>query len=145
MSEKKRITSIKKVSLAGLSHEWDESCYAYVIPANYEDNMEVNELITAKKNEREQIDYQTSFVKCHFVSGKIKAFNGADFELTDMTEEDTVASVAIADRLYSEIMGFDLDPKDLRKAVIENALQTKSESNTATTSSEDSQSASPAQ
>jgi hypothetical protein len=136
MAEAKRITSIKRSSLAGLSHEWDDDCYAYVIPANYEDNVAVNELDTAKMSQRDQVNFQLDFVKSHFVSGKIKAFNGETFELTDMTEEDAVASVAIADRLYADIMSFDLDPKDLRKAATDNALQTKSESPTETTSSE---------
>jgi hypothetical protein len=145
MLEKKRITSIKKVALQGLGHEWDETCYAYVIPANYEDNISVNELDTEKMSQRDQVDFQIAFVKRHFVSGKIKAFNGQDFELTDMTEDDAVASIPIADRLYAEIMGFDLDPKDLRKAVMENALQTPNESTTETSSSEISPSASLAQ
>ncbi|WOI85997.1 hypothetical protein [Rhodococcus qingshengii] len=139
MSTEKRITSIKKSSLAGLSHEWDDECYAYITPATYEDTLKVTEGNIASLSEREQVEYQLNTIKEHFVSGKIKAFNGEDFALTDMTVDDAVASVGIADKLYSDIMGFDLDPKDIRRAAMRNALQTPSESNTETSSSEDSQ------
>ncbi len=139
MSEPKRIVSIKKSSLEGLSHEWGDECYAYITPATYEEMLEVNELNTAELTQREQVNFQLEQVKKHFVSGKIKVFNGTEFELVDMTAEDAVATIAIADKIYADIIGFELDPKDLRKAAQENALQMKSESTTETSSSETSE------
>lgn len=75
-------------------------------------------------------------VKDRFVSGKIKIFNGIEFELTDMTVEDAVATVAIADKLYADIVGFDLDPKNFRKVAPQLALPKTDEKPTETTLSE---------
>lgn len=139
MSEPKRIVSIKKSLLEGLSHEWGDECYAYITPATYEEMLEVNELNTAELTQRQQVNFQLEQVKKHFVSGKIKVFTGTEFELVDMTADDAVATIAIADKIYADIIGFELDPKDLRKAAQENALQVKSESSTETTLSETSE------
>lgn len=138
MTEVKRYASVKKSSLAGLSEEWDESCYAYVVPATYEDHYPLTDGTVSELSPKEQVEWQKNVVKSHFVSGKIKVFNGEAFELADMQKEDVAVSVAVLDKLYADIMGFDLDPKDLRKAVRESALLTIDENNTETTSSEES-------
>lgn len=143
MTEVKRYASVKKSSLAGLSEEWDESCFAYVQPATYDDQFPLTDGSIQKLTPKEQVEWQTEVVKSHFVSGKIKVFNGEAFELADMKEEDVTVSVAVLDKLYADIMGFELDPKDLRKAAMESALLTTNESNTETTSSEESPAASP--
>lgn len=139
MNEVKRYAAVKKSSLAGLSEEWGDDCYAYVQPATYEDNIAVADADFTKMAQREQVDWQTKMVKAHFISGKIKVFNGTDFELTEMTVDDVTASVAVLDKLYADIMGFDLDPKDLRKAAKESALPLTTEINTETMSSGESQ------
>lgn len=136
MTEVKRYVAVKKSSLAGLSEEWGDDCFAYVQPATYADNLALGELDFSKMKQSEQVQWQTKMVKDHFISGKIKVFNGAEFELTDMTLEDIDASTAVNDKLYADIMGFDLDPKDLRKAARESALLTSEPSTTETTSSE---------
>ncbi|MCO4274265.1 hypothetical protein NG701_07460 [Pseudarthrobacter sp. HLT3-5] len=145
MTEVKRYAAVKKSSLAGLSEEWGDECYAYVQPATYADNMAVTEADFSTMKQREQVEWQTKMVKDHFISGKIKAFNGSKFELVDMADEDIDASIAVNDKLYADIMGFDLDPKDLRKAVMESALQTSEQNTTETTSSEESVPESPTQ
>lgn len=137
MTEARRYAAVKRSSLAGLSEEWGEECYAYVRPATYEDNMIVNETDFSTMKQRDQVALQTKMVKEHFISGKIKIFNGNEFELVDMTEEDIDASIAVNDKLYADIMGFDLDPKDLRKVAMESALPSSVESSTETTSSSD--------
>lgn len=133
-----RHASVKKVSLAGVSEAWDDECYAYMTPATYQDNAELNKLDFENMTEDEQVAFQLKFVREHFISGKIRVFNGTEFVLVDMRPEDTAASVAITDCLYAATMGFDLDPKDIRKAVLSNALQSNAENNTETTSSEES-------
>lgn len=145
MPEVKRYAAVKKSSLAGLSEEWGDECYAYVRPATYEDNMALTETDFSKMDQREQVAWQTKMVKGHFISGKIKAFDGAEFVLVDMTPEDIDANIALNDKLYADIMGFDLDPKDIRKAARESALPTNAESSTEITSSSDSETTSPEQ
>jgi len=135
-SATKRYATVKRVELKGQSEQWDETCYAYVMPASYADNRATLELKVESLSQKQQIEYQEEFVASHFISGRIKAFDGEKFELTDMTLEDAASSQALSDLLYSEIMGFDLDPKATRKAVIENALQKTDKINTETTSSE---------
>jgi hypothetical protein len=132
----KRYAAVKKVSLAGLSEQWDDECFAYVIPAVYADQQAILSEKLREKSDEEQIAYQVKYVKDRFISGKIKVFDGSDFTLADMTGDDTAASVAICDHLYSAINGFDLDPKDIRKAAEASALPKIDESSTEITSSE---------
>ena len=127
---------VKKVSLEGLSEGWDGSCFAYIIPATYQDQKDLSAADLTNKTKAEQVDYQLNFVRDHFVKGQIRVFNGEDFETADMTKEHTSASVEVTDHLYSAIMGFELDPKDIRKAAAQSALQANDETATATTSSE---------
>lgn len=138
MTEVKRYAAVKKSSLAGLSEEWGDECYAYVQPATYEDNIAMDESDFSKMKQREQVEWQTKMVKDHFISGKIKTFNGIEFELVEMTLGDIDASIAVNDKLFADIMGFDLDPKDLRKAAKESALLMNELVTTETTSSEES-------
>jgi len=136
MSERKRYPSVKKVSLAGLSEEWDESCFAYVIPSSYDDQLALAELNTTEMTDAETTAYQLRFVREHFVSGKIKVFNGDSFVEEDMTPSDTAATIDITDRLYAEIMGIGLDPKEIRKVAERSTLQSTEESPTSSPSSE---------
>lgn len=143
MSDKKVYPVVKKVSLAGLSEGWDESCFAYVVPTSYLDQKDVTESSIKSMTPGQQVEYQLQFVRDRFVSGKIKAFDGSEFVEIDMEPEHTTASVEVTDRLYAEIMGLGLDPKDIRKAVTENALQSGELKATETSSSEENQSGSP--
>ncbi|MEU2203587.1 hypothetical protein AB0P19_06915 [Microbacterium oleivorans] len=127
---------VKKVSLAGLGEQWDDECYAYVVPATYQDQKDIAEKDFTGLSDAEQIDYQLSFVRARFVAGKIRVFNGSEFELEDMQPEHAEGSVELNDHLYAAIMGFDLDPKDIRKVATESALQTSDVKPTETTSSE---------
>jgi hypothetical protein len=143
MVDKKRYVGVKKSSLEGLGEEWGAECYAYYVPANYEDNMAVLDMDTNTMSKQEQVKFQIEFVRAHFVSGKIKVFDGQSFELIDMRLDDATATVGIADRLYADIMGFDLDPKELRKAAGEASLQNSDVESIETISSEDSVAESP--
>lgn len=136
MSEKKVYPVVKKVSLEGLSEGWDESCYAYVVPSSYLDQKELAEAKLETLSPTEQVEYQLKYVHDRFVSGKIRAFDGKDFVDIDMTAAHTAVSVEVTDRLYAEIMGLGLDPKDIRKVVQGNALQSDESTPTETSSSE---------
>lgn len=134
MSEKKRYAAVKRVELAGLSEGWDETCFAFVIPSTYKDQKELAAADLASKSPEEQLRYQLDFVRAHFISGRIKVFDGKEFEEVDMTAEDTEASVDVTDYLYSEIMGLGLDPKDIRKVAASGALQSTEPTPTASPS-----------
>lgn len=136
MSDKKVYPVVKKVGLAGLSEGWDESCYAYVVPASYLDQKDIAESGVATMTPEQQVEYQLKYVADHFVSGKILAFDGQEFVPVDMTKEHTAVTVEVTDRLYAEIVGLGLDPKDIRKAVAEKALQSDDSTHTETSSSE---------
>lgn len=110
MSDSPRITITKRVSLSGMSDGWGDDCYAIVTPASYQDYDELGNLDTSKLTRAEDIKLQMNIVKKHFVEGKLRPW-GSD-ELVAMQADDVYASVEIANRLYSEIMGLKLDPKD---------------------------------
>lgn len=137
---KKRLVGVKRLSLEGLADEWGSECYALYMPATYEDHLALQGLEVAKLSQREQVEIQCDLIRKKFVGGKVKALNpdSGEYELVDMTAEDATEVVGIADAVYSAIMGFDLDPKAIRKAAMANALQTSDEQPTAITSSEDS-------
>lgn len=115
---------------------WDESCYAYIKPATYEDRKQFREASDVGPDELEE--FQAQLVKSHFVSGYIMSFDpkAKDFQLVEMTEEDLSIGL-INDRLAMDIMGFDLDPKEWADE-LEAAKQTSEEASTKTPSSTDS-------
>lgn len=134
MSEKKRYAAVKKVNLEGFSEEWDASCYAYVAPATYDDNQALADKAFAAKSDADKLQHQKDFVKSHFISGRIKIFDGDSFVDDAMTVDDVFASVEITDYLYSEMMGLGIDPKDIRKVAMPDTLPTNATASTETTS-----------
>lgn len=136
MSESRRITATKKSSLAGLSEGWGDECFAIVTPATYMDQVELDELDLPKLPQKKQVDVQFDVIRKHFVSGKIKVLNASgEYEMADMEVDDAFASIEIADKIYADIMGFDLDPKDLREVVAQQQEPQRSDQSTATPSS----------
>ncbi|MGB3684960.1 MAG: hypothetical protein WA991_03945 [Ornithinimicrobium sp.] len=127
---------VKKSSLEDIMDGWDESCYAYIKPATYEDRKQFREASDVGPDELEE--FQAQLVKSHFVSGYIMSFDpkAKDFQLVEMTEEDLSIGL-INDRLAMDIMGFDLDPKEWADE-LEAAKQTSEEASTKTPSSTDS-------
>lgn len=125
---------VKKSSLAGLAEGWDETCFAYVKPATYEDRKKFRELIDSND---EGMDFQRELVKAKFVKGVIKRYDldKDAFVEAPMTEEDLDINV-VNDRLAMDIMGFDLDPKELAASLA--AAQSNAPTSTETPSSEDS-------
>jgi hypothetical protein len=104
----RRLAIAKKVSLAGIGPDWGDECYAYVMPANYNDMLEAEKLDELSK--AEQVKFQLDFIKRHFVSGKIRVMGEED--LADMEPDDVMASVALTDRVFMAILGDDIDPKE---------------------------------
>lgn len=129
-------TIVKRSSLEGLAEGWDESCYAYVKPATYEDRKKFLALLDDP--DADSMGYQRDLVKRSFVSGKVKQLNTetGEFELVDLTAEDLEINL-VNDRLALDIMGFDLDPKELAAQLSEN-VPPSATSNTETPSSTDS-------
>lgn len=137
MAEAKRLVGVQRLSLEGFGDGWGDECYALYAPASYADTLEINDLDVSKLTKREQIEVELKMVRDHFVGGKIKAYTASgEQELSDMTEDDAVATIAIADAIYAAIMGFDFDPKDMRRAVVANALHTNNATSTETSLSE---------
>lgn len=98
----------KRVSLAEFSDGWDE-CYAVVRPANMDELLDMSEVDFAAMQTRERVEKQLEFIKSHFVSGRI--MNG-EIELRNMRAEDAKASPLIIKKLFNEVMGLNLDPKE---------------------------------
>lgn len=132
MANAPRITITKRVSLAGLSDGWD-GCYAIVTPASYIDYDTIAKADFSKMTKAGQNALEMQTVRDHFVNGKIKLFDEDD--LVDMTPEDVYSSLELADRLYAEIMGLKLDPKDVPPAVPNRPSQPSSTDTTETSSS----------
>ena len=131
-----RITAVKKSSLADLSEGWGDECYAIVRPAKYEDMLALDAV--KAETPAAQVAYQHKVVADHFITGKIKVWTAnGEQELVDMTSDDVDCSVAVLDKLFADIIGFDVDPKDLRVAAAHGRMLPPKEKSTATPSSTD--------
>jgi hypothetical protein len=109
-----RVAAIKRVSLEGLYDGWGPDCYALVKQANYEDMIELE---SQKGSKAEVSRWQEKFVAERFVSGKLLIVtDSGDLELADMTAEDVTGGIGLTDKLFAEIIGIDMDPKDFRQA-----------------------------
>jgi hypothetical protein len=130
-----RITAVKKSSLAGLSEGWGDECYAILRPTQYDDLVALDEL--QAKGQKDQVTFQTDLARSHFVTGKIKTWNveTGEQELVTMTADDVDCSVEVLDRLFADIIGIDVDPKDMRAAVAQELKQQHDAAATGTPSS----------
>jgi hypothetical protein len=128
-----RITAVKKSSLAGLSEGWGDECYAIVRPATYSDMIALDGIDRTDKSAAAH--FQRELVRAHFVTGKIKLWSDKGQELVDMTVDDVDCSVAVLDKLFADIIGIDVDPKDLREAVAQGLMQESNGNSTGTQSS----------
>lgn len=109
----RRLALSKRVSLAHL-FENNDQCYAMVRPATRAEYKEMMGDKLSKLDAAKQADVQTSFVRDHFVSGKLLILGENDKpELVDMTADDIDLFMTISNALYIGIMGLNLDPKDL--------------------------------
>lgn len=111
----KRYASVKRVSLAGVSEGWDETCYAYVIPANFKTRLAEAKL-SEKSTEAQRDDFQRKLITDHFVSGRIKFFDGEKFTEDDLTLDIATETVDVSNKLAMFVLGYDIDPKDFQKA-----------------------------
>lgn len=136
---------VKRVELAGLFEGWDAECFARVKPATAQEKTDFRKASFALSkviaeggdpgDAAVEADMQQELVDSHFVSGRIKALNDAgEFELVDMTKEH-IQVADISDRLYMEILGLDLDPKDIAAVAAENKKLSEGEKPTETPSS----------
>lgn len=136
MEKPQRIVITKRISLQGLSEEWDDTCYALVKPATYEDNILIETTDFSKDSKTKQVEFQRKFVQDRLVKGQIKVFDGEQYTAAKLLPEDVGASVELLDALFAGIIGLDTDPKALREAAI--ATTTSQESDMKPTSMESS-------
>lgn len=137
MTEKKRYASIKKVDLSDVSEGYDSECYAYVVPANFKEREEIVKAISnTEATNAEQLKVQEDFIRGHYISGKGKFFDGESFTLDELTLDDVLNAPDLSNKLLADIMGWDLDPKAISKAVQDAALQQPGQKATETPSSE---------
>lgn len=117
MASKRVIGIVKRVSLAEFSEGWDD-CYARMRPVTYDEQLEIMELDFDKMGKRETLDYQFQVVKDHFIDGKIKAKDPetGEMKLVDMEPEDAKATMLIVAKLFREIIGLNLSPKETAPA-----------------------------
>ncbi len=113
MASKRVIGIVKRVSLSEFSEGW-EQCYARVRPLTYDEQLQIMEVEFDSMTKRDTLDYQYKVVKDHFVDGEIKVKDPETGEMTllAMQPEDTKASMLIVAKLFREIIGLNLDPKE---------------------------------
>ncbi len=113
MADKRVIGIVKRVSLAEFSEGWDE-CYARMRPVSYDEQLELMEVDFEKLGQRKTLDYQYKLVVDHFIDGQIKAKDPetGEMELVPMKPEDVKASMLIVAKLFREIIGMNLSPKE---------------------------------
>lgn len=139
----RRVAVVKKSSLAGLSEGWGDECFALVRLADYQDMQRVQEF-TPDTPSGEQWTFQQQFIREHFVSGKVKIFNDKNEQVeADMLVEDCLLTMGIANKVFQDIIGMDLDPKDLAAIAAQQKPPGPSNASTGTSSSEASAPTSP--
>lgn len=108
----RRLAITKRISLEGIAEGWGSECYALVSPASYGEYIEFAGLSDEGKTNAELLQFQLDFVKKHLVSGKVNILNDDDVPVLDkLLPEDIDASKDLADKLFTEIVGVNLDPK----------------------------------
>jgi hypothetical protein len=108
----RRLAITKRVSLEGIAEGWGSECYALVTPASYAEYIEFAGLSDAGKTNAELLQFQLDFVKKHLAGGKVNVLNDKGETVLDNIEsEDIDASKDLADKLFTEIVGVNLDPK----------------------------------
>jgi len=125
MADQKLITSIKKVPLEGVSEGWDESCFAYVTPGTFKERLRSIEL-EKQDDQSANVTFQDDLLDAHFVSGTIKGFDGTGFVDMDLTVEDAKSLPDVSNKLTLYILGYDIDPKDLRSLLASQSNSTTS-------------------
>lgn len=128
--------AVKKVSLSGVYEGWDDTCYAYVTPCNFETRIEALDLEKAEVSDADRFAFQTKLVEEHFVSGVCKAFDGAKFTKHTLTAEEATSLPDVSNKLAMFILGYDIDPKELSEALMKSELQTNDSPAIETPSSE---------
>ncbi|MDQ0825425.1 hypothetical protein QFZ60_001598 [Arthrobacter sp. B2I5] len=115
----RRLAITKRVSLAGVAEGWDESCYALVMPPSNEEYIDFTTTTAAEDMSNiDKFKWQIEFVKKHLVSGKVKVLDDSgNLVLDDLLTEDIDASKELADLLFIQSVGLDLDPKGLSTAM----------------------------
>lgn len=123
----RRLAITKRVNLEGIGEGWTTECFALVTPANYNEFIGFTKLQDEGKSNTELVEFQLDFVKKHYVSGKVLTLNDENEQVVDdMQSEDIDESKALADKLFGEIVGINLDPKDTSIATETSPTQTPS-------------------
>ena len=143
MTAPKKYSAVKKVSLAGLYEGYDESCFAYVVPANFKVRFESVKLEDPEVKEDERERFQSEMIRNHFVSGVIKQFDGTDFTESKLTADIAIELPDVSNKLAMYVLGYDFDPKELMKAQSNGAEQSSENANSETPSSTESSPESP--
>ena len=129
---------VKRVSLEGIYEGWDDSCYALVRPCNFETRIAAADLEKENVPEADQVTFQTKLVVDHFVRATGVSYENGDFAKVELTAEKAAELPDVSNKLALYILGYDLDPKDLREAVANADVQNVDSTATKTSSSTDS-------
>ncbi|WP_323512676.1 hypothetical protein [Subtercola sp. RTI3] len=103
------------MSLADIADGWTDEAFALIRPATYGDRIELTEFTDSAPSRAAQLKYQLDFTKARVVSGKVFVLDDkGQLVLDDYQPGDLDASNELNDKLYLEINGITLDPKDLK-------------------------------
>lgn len=135
MESRPRVLAItKRVDLSDIAEGWD-GAYAIVQVANGAQLIEVSKLKSADLSNEDMLTLEAKTAKENFVSGKVAVLgDNSTPELADMIEDDIDQSFLIAERLYTAIMGVDLDPKGIEKEAASTTASSDDSSSTTTSS-----------
>ena len=111
--QKRRLAVTKKVSLSDIAEGWDD-CYAIVTKADYATFQLMRNTEVETMSQSEQMKLELQVITDHFVAGKVRILGqSGESVLADMELSDVEGSIELINKLYLEIMGVTLDPKDL--------------------------------
>jgi hypothetical protein len=111
----RRLAVTKRITLGGIGEGWTDEAYVLVIPATPADFDSIQDFDTVDHTPQEQIKFQNDFSRARILSGKVFTFDdNNNLVLDDYQPDDLEAMPDLANKIFLEINGITLDPKDIQ-------------------------------
>lgn len=122
---------VKRVDLASVIDEQDDSCYAHVRPLSYKEKLAYSKTDIQSLDEEQAIAHEEKWVRERFVRGQIRVLDEkGDPGLVELTIDEVVENIDLMDALFFAILGVNVDPKAVRAMTPSDSVPTETSSST---------------
>lgn len=118
MTQAAKHYAVKRVSLEGVMEGYDSSCFALVKPANFSVRLEEESLQSPDSTTAARVAFQEKLIKDHFISGSIKCYDGTNYADIELTSDIAIEIPDVSNKLAMFVLGYDVDPKDIERALM---------------------------